>query len=1090
MAVQAETMPCFVNLRRAVLPLFLISGTTGLIYEVAWTRAFGTVFGNTVFAVSTVLTAFMLGLAFGSWRFGRFADKSSNPLRMYASLEIGVGAYALLFPAILAATDIFYRWFFFAFRPSFYSFSLVRFVLSLLILLVPTALMGGTLPVLSRLWAVDHQGRNSGGAIGQKVGLLYAVNTFGAVAGCFLCGYLLLRLIGVTRTICLAAIANVLVGLVAFALSGPLRARWSQGAVTSSPTAKRIGQPGSRKTLSPPLHRNDESVQAASKTPTGRWVILFAVAMAGFCALALEVLWTRVLVFVLGTTAYAFACMLTTFLFGIAVGSFLGSRFVVKRVANPVFALGTVELLVAVSALVSVPLLGKLWHYDAVLTSTLRAKGFWVETLGHFMDASIVLLLPTLFMGAAFPIAVRGLASSWNVAASRVGEVYASNTLGCVLGSFIAGFVLVPLVGLRISFLVIVAILFAVAVFLIVLSGKQRASFRIPVSLLATAAIVAAFVGLPSDVFVRTMNTYHYPSRIVYIRDDATGTVTVHDLPDGDRLIAVDGVDVAGVNLMLRTTQKLQAYVPLLAHRHPRKVLQIGFGSGETSGVGLMFGVEEYNIVEICPGVFEAGRFFSEINRGSYRDPRLNKILMDGKNFVKLTDEKFDVIMNDSTYPGTTGSSALYTYDHFKECRARLGPGGVLSSWVPLDLRPADFRMIVKSFQEVMPHSYLWMVTNCLNKHAVLLGTVEPLAIDFQRAKQLVERPDIAADLSLVNIHSVHAFLDCFLVNEKGLRRLSRGASLNTDDTPLLEFGAAIKRDMHACWAEVLGWVQENHSPVSSYVRNIGESEEDAQDVHATLDRYYRGTRHLLRAMLAMLYGDPEITHSEFQAALKVNPDNRNVQSCLEELRGEAEALSDAVQRMPQNSSLRWRLAQKYLLLQDDARAAEQFREFLRLIPNHAGGWNNLGYCCLRMGELAEAISCLKRAVKLDPSTESAYFSLGEIYGRLKNFAAASEHYEKALSLNPRSQRVYLSMADTYDELGRHDESIRALERCLSLWPNFVPAYEKLSRAYFKQNELQLALNAIEKATSLAPGDGRLKNIRDTVKRAARRALE
>lgn len=1077
MTKRAEATSHILLLRRAVLPLFFVSGATGLIYEVAWTRAFGAVFGNTVFAVSTVLTAFMLGLAGGSWLFGRLADRTSDPMRFYALLEVCIGVYAMLFPAILLATDVFYRWFFGAFQPGFYPLSLVRFVLSVLILILPTAFMGGTLPVLSKLWAVGHREQASSGRIGQSVGVLYAINTFGAVVGSFLCGYMLLRLIGVTKTICFAALANAVVGLVAFAFSrSPLPAlRGLRG----------VHQP---RKLTIRNHEGDQgrTIDAAAKTPTRRGIILLAVALAGFCALALEVLWTRVLVFVLGTTAYAFACMLTTFLFGIAVGSFVSSRFVVRRVANPVFALGVVELLIALSALASVSLLGKLWHYDNVLAGALRAKGFWVETVGHFIDASIVLLLPTLFMGAAFPIAVKGYASSWDAAGSRVGEVYASNTLGCVLGSFIAGFVLVPLIGLRSSFVVIVAALFAVSLFLILFAEKRRASFRVPVTVLASAAIVAAFVGVPPEVFVRTMNTYHYPSKIVYIRDDATGTVTVHDLPDGDRLIAVDGVDVAGMDLMLRTTQKLQGYVPLLAHRNPNKVLQIGFGSGETSGVGLGFGVEEYNIVEICPGVFEAGRFFEKINRGSYRDPRLNKIIMDGKNFVKLTDEKFDVIMNDSTYPGTTGSSALYTYDHFKECRAHLRPGGVLSSWVPLDLRLEDFQTIVKSFQEVMPHSYLWMATNCLNKHAVLLGTLDPLEMDFQRGKKLVERPDISADLSLVNIHSVYDFLDCFLVNADGLRRISRDAPLNTDDKPLLEFGAAINRDVDACWVEVLGWVAENHSPISPYITNTG----DAQDVRAALDRSYNGTRHVLRALLAMLHGDPEITHIEFQAARKVNPGDGDVESCLEELRGEAKALSDAVQRMPQNSSLRWRLAQKYLLLQDYRQAAEEYRSFLKLTPNHAGGRNNLGYCHLKIGELDEAISNFKRAAALDPSTVSAYFSLGEIYGRLKDFAAASENYEKALSLNPQSQRTYLSMADTYDELGRHDESIRAMERCLSIWPNFVPAYEKLSRAYFKQNEFRLALNVIEKATALAPDDSRLQNIREVVKRAAEGAAQ
>jgi spermidine synthase len=224
---------------------------------------------------------------------------------------------------------------------------------------------------------------------------------------------------------------------------------------------------------------------------------------------------------------------------------------------------------------------------------------------------------------------------------------------------------MVPLLGLRDSFLVVITIQLFLAVVVIFFSEKHRMVLGVSAVVISVVAIVVSMQSIPRDVFLKTMNTYHYPSEVIYIKDDATGTVTVHDLPDGDRLIAVDGVDVAGMDLMLRTTQKLQGYVPLLMHKNPQKVLQIGFGSGETSGVGLAFGVEDYRIVDICPGVFEAGKFFEEINRGSYKDPRLRKIIMDGKNFVKLTDEKFDIIMNDSTYPGTTGSSALYTYEHF-----------------------------------------------------------------------------------------------------------------------------------------------------------------------------------------------------------------------------------------------------------------------------------------------------------------------------------------------------------------------------------------------------------------------------------------
>ena len=1049
MRAVSETTRRISAVRKGTLLLFFVSGGAGLIYEVVWTRAFGVVFGNTVFAVSTVLTAFMLGLAGGSWLFGRVADKSARPLRMYAWLQLGIGGYAFVFSALLSGTDIIYGWFFRSFNPGFYLLSLFRLVLSIIIILLPTALMGGALPALSKLWAGSSQERNAETRVGQSVGLLYAVNTFGAVLGCFLCGYLLIRIVGVSNTIYLAGTANILVGLSAFVLSGLMGTRQE--------TEGRRQETGDRR------QNTEDRRQKAGDGTDGRLrrerlIVLPAVGLAGFCALALEVLWTRVLVFVLGTTAYAFACMLTCFILGIALGSLVCSRLILQRIRRAIFAFGLVEFLLGLSVLASILSLGWLWHIDNIVTQKLLTGGFWREVAGHFVDALIVLFVPTVLMGMAFPIAVRICVGSTKAVGKAVGEVYASNTAGCVLGSFAAGFVMIPLLGLRDSFLVVVTILLAMATGVIFLS-ERRARAGVAAGLVSAAVLAAGVAGFPRDVFLRTMNTYHYPSKIIYIKDDATGTVTVHELPEpeGSLLIAVDGVDVAGEEMMLRTTQKLQAYVPLLVHEGPRRVLQIGFGSGETTGVGLMIGVDEYNIVEICPGVFEAGKYFEEINRGSYRNPRLRKIIMDGKNFVKLTEERFDVIMNDATYPGTTGSSALYTYDHFKQCRERLRPGGVLSCWVPLDLRPVDFQMIVRSFREVMPHCSLWMGANGLNKHAVLLGTLSPMQVDFERVKRIVKRSDIAQDLAQINIHSAFDFLDCFVVDEVSLEKIARGAALNTDDRPLLEFGAAIERDIEGCWIVVLGWVSENHSPVSRYVSNVGEAEHESKQVFSVLEQYSECTSHTLRGLLGILQGDPRMMNQAFEMARKANPHDRDVESCLGELRSEVEALVKAVERTPGSASLRARLAKRYHLLGDHENAATQYRYFLNLKPDNAAVWNNLGTCYNALQDSEKAVSAFEKAIAQDVYFVPAYFNLAEVYGQLGDFSAAARNYEKALSLSPalRNSQVY----------------------------------DKLARAYFMQKEYKLALRAIDEALSLAGDNPALRQHllerRDAVHRAA-----
>jgi spermidine synthase len=1027
--------------RKVVLPLFLVSGSAGLIYEVTWTRALGVVFGNTVYAASTVLTAFMLGLALGSWAFGQLADQCRRPLRLYALLELTIGAYAIAFPTILAAMDIFYLWFFCGFHSSFYPLSLVRFVLSVLILLFPTMVMGGTLPVLSRLWAKKVSKEEISKAhVGQSVGLLYSINTFGAFAGSFLAGYIIIRILGVSNTIYLAAAANVLIGIFSFILSG----------FAEKPREKEQKPP-------PPIPER-KKVEIEEQPVNKRLIVLFAVGLAGYCALALEILWTRVLVFVLGTSVYAFACMLSCYIFGIALGSFLCSHLLLAKIKKPVFALGVVQFLVGLSVLLSIELLEIIGRVDYMLIDKLHTSGFWEEVEVHFIDAALVLLLPTILMGAVFPVAVEICTRSWKAVGKRVGEVYACNTVGCTIGSFAAGFVMVPFFGMRNSFMIIIMIQLFVAVVVIFFSEKRRIAFGISSTVVSVMVITISILSVPSDVFIKTINTYHYPSKIIYMKDDATGTITVHDLPDGDRLISVDGVDVAGMDLMLRTTQKLQAYAPLLVHGNPRKVLQIGFGSGETSGVGLAFGVEQYNIVEICPGIFQAGRFFDEINRGSYKDPQLRKIIMDGKNFVKLTDEKFDVIMNDSTYPGTTGSSALYTYEHFKQCREHLEPGGVLSCWVPLDLRPVDFSIIVRSFQAAMPYSSLWMVNNCLNKHAVLIGTLAPMQIDFERVKKYVERQDINADLNKINIQSVYEFFDCFVVDENGLRKIGGDGPLNTDDRPLLEFGAAIKRDIEDCWINVLSGICQNHSPVSQKVFNVGRTEQEAQQVRARLEQYFQGTNHALRGLLAILEEDPESMDSQFAEALKINPEDRDVESCLKELKGEIKPLLEAVRRTPEQALLRSRLAKKYLLLKDYDLAAEQYTYFVKLEPDNAAGWNNLGVCYNKLERFEKATWALENAVNCDPRMFSAYLNLAYAYENRSNLAAASQVLEKAIAISfVSSEKIHL--------------------------------YDSLAQMYFIQKKYNLALEKIENAIKLTPSGSEfwkyLQNRREYVLRAA-----
>lgn len=407
-----------------------------------------------------------------------------------------------------------------------------------------------------------------------------------------------------------------------------------------------------------------------------------AFAITGACSLACEVLWTRILLFVLGTTVYAFSVMLSTFLIGIALGASASTRWLVPHVRRPLAWFGSLEILVGLATLLSVFLLARLGAIHLGWAQEFHWAMRWSFAAAWFADTAVVLLVPTFLMGMVFPVVTTCLLGGEPALGRRLGQAYGANTVGCVLGSLVAGFIFLPALGTHLALLVVVGLNLAIGLLLLWQTAGRTAAPRWGLLLSCAGVLGLAFLCTPSNLFWDAINTYHAPARLSFIREHSTGTVTVHDLPNGDRLIAVDGVDVAGLDFMLRTTQKLQGYLPLCLHPNPRRLVQIGFGSGETARVGMEFGVPEYTVVDICPAIFEAASLFSEINHGSDRDPRIHRTTMDGKNFALLSGEKFDLIMNDSIFPGSSGSSALYTYDHFLHCRQRLAKG---------DCSPAGF---------------------------------------------------------------------------------------------------------------------------------------------------------------------------------------------------------------------------------------------------------------------------------------------------------------------------------------------------------------------------------------------------------------
>src|SRR5436853_1280779 len=450
----------------AVLLCFFASGASGLVYQVVWVRELVLVFGATTFAVSTVLTAFMGGLALGSFYFGRRSESLARPLRLYGWLEIGIGLYGLAVPFIFAALPVIYhpiwRWL----QLSFFTLSLVRFFFAGLVLIVRTALMGATLPVLASYYARDTH------RIGLRVGSLYALNTFGAVIGAAITGFALIPLLGMHATTATAAAINITLGLVALRIS---RLEESHAAVSdksaSDLTNRHVETP---KTASTAERAKVNSITNDNLSRHALIAVLVSFAASGFIALAYEVIWSRVLALIIGSSVYAFSIMLTTFLIGLAAGAAVVSRFA-DRIRRPVMAFAVIEIGVGITSFIGAHLFNDLPYVFVQLYRIIGSHSFTVLLFARFLVSALVMIGPTLLLGALFPLVVRIISTSATARTSgrTVGEAYAANTIGAIVGSFASGFFLIPFLGLLGSLRLCAALNFVVAAALFFVLPKR-----------------------------------------------------------------------------------------------------------------------------------------------------------------------------------------------------------------------------------------------------------------------------------------------------------------------------------------------------------------------------------------------------------------------------------------------------------------------------------------------------------------------------------------------------------------------------------------------------------------------------------------
>ncbi len=818
-APRAQT--AFVAYSRSTIVLaglcFIFSGATGLIYEILWARMLGLVFGATTLAVSTVLAAFMGGLALGSALAGRLSARIKRPLRTYGWMEVGVALYALLVPFMFRWVDSLYALIWQQFHPGFFAFSVWRFVLSCLMLLVPTTLMGATLPVLSA--ALLHSSKHHANSVTR----LYACNLAGAILGTLMAGFVLLPILGVRTTILIAAAINIIIGVTAVLAErrADLQSERPSSAATDPPLESESLQ--RRRPKSPirfSLSRgfvgrvfrgsNVESFvsrrQAKAYRTRNFW--LFCALASGFVTISTQVAWTRILAMIIGSSTYAFSIVVALFLIGLAGGAWLVGRK--EFSGNLREAICKIEIATAGSLFLSLFVVN--WIPALLVNLGLRLQvASWVSLLAlQIVSAGLLILLPALLMGTVMPLVLVWASTNANRSVELVGRSYAVNTIGAIAGAFLTGFLLIPWTSTRATllFAAVVCVIVADVAYQPRESAVDHGLHRSLAVGGSAVLIVLLFLFAPRmnladlsvgayDTLIRvlaksrdgvkddTNQTGPAVHSLLMYQEGPTSTVSVRKDWDTTSM-AINGRTNASDSENDMPTQVMLAQAPLLVAPRIDNGLVIGFATGVSVGAILQSPIASVTCVELEPATINGSRYFDHVNHRPLNDPRVRLIIDDARTYLRVTPDRYDIIVSEPSHPWVPGVANLFTQEFFTMGRDRLREQGVFVQWLQIyQLSTDSLRSVLATFHNVFPHVLVFQVGGVAKgKDLILLGSNIPLNLDRLQERMADKR--IGEELR-INLKSESDVRSWYVCDESRLAPAVAGAIINTDDNMHIE---------------------------------------------------------------------------------------------------------------------------------------------------------------------------------------------------------------------------------------------------------------------------------------------------------------
>ncbi len=949
-----------------VFGFFFLSGAAGIVYEVVWTRLLALVMGNTHFSIATVLTAFMGGLALGSYWGGKMIDRVKNPLRVYAILEAALGVYCLAIPFLIDGAFPLFQWIHQNFSERYFEASLLRFAVCAAILILPTTLMGATLPTLGKFLARDER------FIGKDVGTLYAVNTFGAMTGALAAAYLLMRHFGVHGALYLAAGTNLSIALAIFIF---------------------LNKPPSLVEQSEDVARNQPD-ESFTSSPNIVAVTLICFGLSGATAMVYQLAWTRIFSLLLGSSVYAFSLILATFILGLALGtSFLARKG--RWFGDPVKTFGLTQLGIGFFALAGLPFFEKIPFFNRWVYQN-WGQEFSVAQGSNFLAILAFLLLPTFLMGAQFPLAIKIVARKLEDLGGQVGRVYASNTVGAILGSFLGGFIFIPLVGVQDAILCAVLLNVVLGIVLLAFSKSVLAAAKYYVLPAILFLVVWAGNAIPKwDKAIISSGSFmpyrieeleeavQQRNKILYYKEGIHTTVTTELANSGNIFLRVNGKTDASLALDMRT-QLLSGYLPLLLHPKPKTVAVVGQGSGVTLGAVEQFPVKSIDLVEISPAVIEGSQFFSPFNHHSLDDPRVRVRLEDGRNFLALTDKTYDVIVSEPSNPWISGVGALFTRDFFEIVKSKLNPKGVICIWVHTNMSPDDFKSIIKTFNSVFPAVSMW--ESIVGDDYLLIGSGERYSLSHKTLQAALQGKLTGKDLAGIGVKTPRDLMSLMVMDRRALEKFAGDAPIHTDDNSLLEFNAPeyiYKDERDVLVRQMDPYVKTDpalmdfsdlkgaeREAAMTALRNIPRSESQIGEIK----RVARIEGLLDRALEHFQKGAANLALKNYEEILQLNP--RHVLTLTN-------------------------LGNLLSSLDFPGRAETVYRKTIEINPYYIFGHLNLSKLLIASGQSGKAIKLLEPVLEWYAGDKTVWLHLGLAHSFQKSPRQATEYFDRALNEDP-----------------------------------------------------------------------------------------